>query len=93
MQWSEIRQAYPDQWLIIEALEAHTTHDDRRRFDRLAVIESCKNGSAALKRYRQLHQQYPNREFYYFHTSREEVEVFEQQWLGIRISHAANPQA
>lgn len=25
MIWSEIRKAYPHQWLIIEALEAHTT--------------------------------------------------------------------
>ncbi|EDN69216.1 hypothetical protein BGP_1693 [Beggiatoa sp. PS] len=25
MIWSEVRQAYHNQWLIIEALEAHTT--------------------------------------------------------------------
>jgi len=27
MIWSEVRQAYHNQWLIIEALEAHTTPD------------------------------------------------------------------
>ena len=41
MKWAEIRQAYPQQWLIIEALEAHTTDEHRRILDRLAVLETC----------------------------------------------------
>jgi len=24
MDWDEIKQAYPDQWIVIEALEAHS---------------------------------------------------------------------
>ena len=28
MIWSEVRQAYPDCWLIIEALEAHTAREE-----------------------------------------------------------------
>ena len=27
MKWSEIRTSYPDHWLVVEALEAHTTED------------------------------------------------------------------
>jgi len=34
MQWPEVRNAYPDQWLVIEALEAHTTPDRQRILDR-----------------------------------------------------------
>jgi len=64
MQWSEVRQAYPDQWLVIEALEAHTAQN-QRRLDRLAVVELCADGQAALQSYRRLHQQYPQREFYF----------------------------
>jgi hypothetical protein len=41
-----------------------------------------------LDSYRRLHQQYPSREFYFVHTSREELDIREQQWLGIRRSHA-----
>src|SRR6516165_298828 len=59
MLWAEIRQAYPNQWLIIEALEAHTTPDKQRHLDCLAVIDTCPDGSAALQCYRHWHQQYP----------------------------------
>lgn len=92
MIWPDIRRAYPDQWLIVEALEAYTTPDRRRRLARLAVVESCPDGSAAMKRYRQLHHQYPWREFYFVHTSREELDIYERQWLGIRLSHATIPE-
>ena len=59
MQWSEIRQAYPNHWLIIEALQAHTTADSRRRLDKIAIIERYQDGTAAMQSYRRLHQQYP----------------------------------
>jgi len=84
MQWSEARKAYPDQWLIIEAIQAHTTPDGRRILDKIAIIERCKDGQAAMDSYRRLHQQYPTREFYFVHTSREELDIHERQWLGIR---------
>jgi hypothetical protein len=29
MRWPEMREAYPDQWLVIEALEAHSVHTSR----------------------------------------------------------------
>jgi hypothetical protein len=88
MQWSEIRKAYPNQWLVVEALKAHTTSDNRRFLDKIAVVEHCNDGSAAMNSYRRTHQQYPAREFYFVHTSREELNIREQQWLGIRRSHA-----
>jgi len=90
MIWSEVRQAYPEQWLIIEALAA-LTKNNQRQLKQIAVIESCADGSTALQRYRQLHQKYPDREFYYVHTHREQLEIKERQWLGVRRSHAANP--
>ncbi len=90
MLWSEIRRAYPSQWLVVEALEAHTTSDRRRHLDRLAVIETCPDGSAAMQSYRYLHQQYPQREFYFVHTSREKLDIREQTWLGIRRGRETN---
>jgi hypothetical protein len=49
MQWSEIRQAYPNRWLIVEPLEAHTTPDRRRHLDCLAIIETCPDGAITLQ--------------------------------------------
>lgn len=89
MLWSDVRQTYPDQWLIIEALEAHT-ENEQRYLDRVAVIETCVDGEAALQSYRRLHQEYPRREFYYLHTSREQLTIIERRWAGIRRSHATH---
>jgi len=89
MNWAEIRVMYPDEWLVVEALEAQTTPDQQRVLERIAVVERCGSGSAAFERYRQLHQQYPNRELYYVHTSREQLDIREVLWLGVRRSHAA----
>lgn len=93
MQWSEVCKAYPDQWLVIEALQAHTTTDKRRLLDKIAVIEKCTDGSAAMHHYRQLHQQYPIREFYFVHTSRKELDIRERQWVGIRRGNATPAKA
>ncbi|MBS3752725.1 MAG: hypothetical protein KGY46_04975 [Anaerolineales bacterium] len=88
MDWQNIRENYPDQWLIVEALEAHTTTDNQRKLDSLAVIDTCSNGDQAMKIYRQLHQEFPQREFYFVHTSREDLDIRERQWHGIRRSNA-----
>ncbi len=90
MKWNEVRQAYPNQWLVVEAIEAHNTIDQIRKPDRLAVVETCTDGNAALQSYRRLHQQHPQREFYFVHTSRELLDIHELQWLGVRFSDA-NP--
>lgn len=94
MLWAQVRQAYPNQWLIVEALEAQTMLVKRRRLGRLAVIESCPDGQTAFRRYRRLHQEYPAREFYFLHTSREVLDIQERQWLGIRRDDAGRaPEA
>ena len=92
MIWSEIRKEYPDQWLIVEALEAHTSCDSRRVLDQLSVIEICKDGWHSMQRYRHFHRTYPQREFYFMHTSRKEPEIHEQSWHGIRRGHAAEAE-
>ncbi len=88
MNWSDIRQNYPDEWLVIEAIEAETTTDHKRHLKRIAVLERCSDGQAAFIGYRHWHQKYPLREFYFLHTSREEPDIQEQVWVGIRRSYA-----
>jgi hypothetical protein len=88
MIWSEVRKAYPDQWLIIEALLAHT-EGNQRLLDRIAVIETCTDGASAMQSYERLHREYPLREFYFVHTGREILDIRERRWIGIRRSDAA----
>ena len=90
MRWQEVRESYPDQWLIVEALEAHTV-GQQRQIEQMAVVELCSDGATAMQRYRQLHRQHPAREFYFLHTAREALDIRERQWLGIRRSDAAHP--
>lgn len=90
MRWEEVRGQYPEQWLVIEALEAHT-EDDRRKLEQMTVVEVCTDGAAAYERYRELHRQHPMREFYFVHTAREELDIRERHWLGLRRKYAANP--
>ena len=85
MQWEHVRAAYPDQWVIVEALEAHTERN-RRVFDRLSVVEPCASGEAALRRYRELHRQHADRELYFLHTTNQDPDVEERSWTGIRRS-------
>jgi hypothetical protein len=87
MLWVEVRKAYPNQWLVIEAVEAHSAAD-HRLLDKIAVVEVCADGTAALQSYRKLHQTHPEREYYYVHTLREELDIRERQWLGIRRGYA-----
>ncbi len=37
MQWQEIRNHYPRQWLLIEAIKAHT-ESNKRILDHLSVV-------------------------------------------------------
>ena len=83
IQWSEVRQMYPNRWLIIEALEAETDPDHQRRLKRIAVVETCQNGDAALQSYRCLHKQHPTREFYFVPTSCELLDIRELVWDGL----------
>lgn len=83
MQWQDIRRHYPDQWLLIEAIEARSV-DDRRILDDLAIVDVFEDSVAAMKSYAKLHRQAPQRELYVFDTDREELEIRERHWLGVR---------
>jgi hypothetical protein len=83
MQWQEIRDHYPDQWLLVEAIRAHS-ESDRRILEDLAVVDAFDDSVEAMKSYARLHREAPTRELYVFDTDREELEILERRWLGIR---------
>ena len=83
MQWQEIRKHYPQQWLMVEAIKAHS-EASKRIVEQLAVVGTFPDSVAAMKSYTQLHREAPERELYVFHTSRETLDITERTWLGIR---------
>jgi len=89
MRWADVRTAYPDQWLVIEALDARTELG-RRLWNQVAVIERCTDGPSTMKRYALLRREHPRREFCFVHTSTSELEIEERHWSGIRGIGAAH---
>lgn len=83
MNWKQVRATYPQKWLLIEAIKAHTK-SDQRILDQIAVIGAFSTSQTALKKYAKLHHEAPMRELYVFHTSREKLQIAERRWVGIR---------
>lgn len=83
MTWQEIRNNFPEQWLLVEATKAHSK-DMKRILEDLAVLQTFSSGKAAMRGYMELHRESPSRELYVLHTEREDLEIEELRWLGIR---------
>ncbi len=82
MQWHEIREHYPHQWVLIEALEAHSA-EGQRILDDIAVVQPFPDWPGAWEGYKSLHQKDPARELYVLHTDRERLDIGEIRWLGV----------
>ena len=83
MKWQEIRTHYPDQWVLVEALQAHN-EGDRRIIEDFAVVDTFPDSVSGLRAYEELHQRAPEREYLVVHTSREELDITVRYWTGIR---------
>ena len=85
MRWAEVRDHYPSRWLVVEAVEARS-EQGKREIEELSVVESFADGDSALRAYLRLHRRAPDRELYVLHTDREELEIAERPWLGLRTA-------
>lgn len=84
MHWDDLKKTDPKQWVIIEAVEAHTV-GDRRVIEDIQLVEMFgEDNNGALRRYVQLHKIHPEKEYYVVHTSRPELNVKERSWTGVR---------
>jgi hypothetical protein len=84
MKWEDVRQAFPDQWVLIEAIHAFTNEKSERILEEVAPIKMFDNSSEAMKSYKLFHREDPSREMYVLHTSREEPNIIEKKWVGVR---------
>lgn len=83
MRWQEIREHYPHQWLVVEAIEA-TSEQGERKLDDLTVVEAYPDAREAMTDYLERHRRSPQRELYVLHTDREDLEISERSWVGLR---------
>ncbi len=77
MTWEEIRCHFPHQWLSVEAMEAYS-ESGKRIVKQLAVINIFSDSVTAMKAYAKLHHEIPAREFFVFHTDREQLDIHER---------------
>jgi hypothetical protein len=85
MTWTDIRRHYPHQWLLVEALLAHSKAG-KRLVDELAIVDAFSDGETALRAYLRLHRDAPKRELYVVHSDHEELEIVEHSLLGLRAA-------
>ena len=83
MKWQDVRQQYPESWVIIEALQAHD-QDDKRIIDDISVLDRFKNSLDAIKHYKSLHKNSPERDILVANTNNLELDIKIQHWVGIR---------
>ena len=84
MTWEDVKKAYPNQWLVIEAIEAHTEESDRI-LDNIIVVDTFyDDNNKALLEYVKLHRKDRTRELYVVHTLRKELNIVEKKLVGVR---------
>jgi hypothetical protein len=84
MRWEDAKKTSPPQWVIIEAVDAHT-EGDKRIIEKIQIVEFFgEDNNGALRQYVQLHKAHPEKEYYVVHTSRPELNVKERNWIGVR---------
>ena len=84
MKWENVRQAFPEQWVLIEAVQAYTNEKSERILEEVTPLKIFSNSPAAMKSYQELHRKDPTRELYVLHTNRKEPNIIEKRWVGVR---------
>ena len=70
MKWEEVCQAFPDQWVLIEAIQAYTNDESERNLEEVAPVKKFSKSQEAMRAYQELHRENLSRELYVLHTSR-----------------------
>ncbi|EJS73594.1 hypothetical protein CN425_20810 [Bacillus cereus] len=83
MNWSEIRSKYPDTLVLVEAVSVYSK-GNKRMIQEMSVVDEYNSTESAWAAYKKIHRDFPQREFYIFHTRKEEIEVEEQRFSGVR---------
>ncbi|KZE71681.1 hypothetical protein AV654_05595 [Paenibacillus elgii] len=82
MNWSEVCSRYPSRFVLVEALKAMSSNH-MRTIEEMTVVEEYDNPLQAWEGYKRHHKENPEREFYVFHTTKQEIEVIEGYFTGV----------
>jgi len=74
MTWQELRTLYPEQWVLVEAIEA-ATQNGQRIIANLHLIGDFDNWHKAWEQYKVLHRIDRQREYYVLHTSKQTLDI------------------
>ncbi len=74
MDWEQIRGQYPQQWVVVEALDG-VTHGAHRIINQLAFSGAFADWEGAWQAYSTLHNADKWREYYVIHTDRRELNI------------------
>jgi len=84
MNWDDLKKTTPHQWVIIEAVIAHT-EGDNRIIENIQLVDMFGEDNIGASRcYTDLHKAHPEKEYYVVHTSRPELNVKVRNWAGVR---------
>lgn len=83
MIWQQVRETYPSQWVVLEAVEAHNV-ENKRIFENISVVNAMADSLSAMKKYKVLHKKHPDREFLFASTVNDKLDVTVHEWVGIR---------
>lgn len=84
MKWEEVCQAFPDQWVLIEAIQAYKDDESERILEEVAPLKKFSKSPEAMRAYQELHRENPSHELYVLHTSRKNPNIIEKKWVGVR---------
>lgn len=84
MKWEDVKKTYNNQWVIIEAVNAHS-EGEQRIIEDLSIVEVFGDDSLkAMHKYKEIHRNNKQRELYVVHTSRKELDIKDKTWIGVR---------
>lgn len=82
MRWQDVQERFPNEWVVMEVMKAHSDSGYRYIKD-VVVIDRFESSLDAMDRYEELRKDQPEREYCFFHTSREKL-VARERYVGIR---------
>jgi hypothetical protein len=85
MNWEQVKEEYPNKWVILEALKAHSVNN-QWVVEQISVVDVFIDVSNALARYNEIHRQAPGRDYFVVHTDKENLNIYERHWVGVRTA-------
>lgn len=82
MRWEEVREKFPDEWVVFEATDAYS-EAGFRCMNEIKLIDRYKDSLEAMRRYKELHRTEPAKEIYFLHTARPDLKI-EEKWIGFK---------